>query len=250
MRGGVVLLLALVGCEQAIRLPPRSEGPPSTLTLPRAAPSADADFDAALDARHDPDGGQAALAAFARRWPDSPRASEAWALSGDAAFEGARGDRARLTEAREAYEQSLRTPAPANRVYAYAWYRLGWTRYELGEHAEALSALARAAREAGPRDAKVRSEALRDVVLPYAAIGQPAKAYPFLHTFATDPEAFEALAALALRYRKLGDAKAATTVYDELRRRDAARACEWEARARFTLAPDDAAEERAVRACS
>jgi len=74
--------------------------------------------------------------------------------------------------------------------------------------------------------------------------------YTYGVSVGTDPEAFEALAALALRYRKLGDAKAATTVYDELRRRDAARACEWEARARFTLAPDDAAEERAVRACS
>ena len=82
-------------------------------------------------------------------------------------------------------------PAADNKVFGYAWYKLGYVFWNKGELDKALNAFKKTI-EFGvvhsqlPGAAKLADSARRDIIPVYALKGDPAQAYNFLHNISGD----------------------------------------------------------------
>lgn len=126
-----------------------------------------ATFADALSAARRPAEATAVWRRLIKDYPQSRWVAAAYVALGDAAFE----DRD-LVAARAMYDRALTDPM----VGAYARYKRGWTSFNLGATADALSdflIVVRTARE------PLRKSARADVVRAYAEVGDPAKAVAF-----------------------------------------------------------------------
>lgn len=144
-----------------------------------------------------------------------------------------------MVDAARFYETALRAD---DEIAPYAWYKLGFLRWNQNDGAAAMLALVRAIRSAEEHhDAKIASAARKDIVPIYAQYGAPSKAYEFFRTLGPSPLA--AVESLGEQY--LDDAKwsAARAVFADLSARDAAHACAH--RVREKAAADASAGARA-----
>lgn len=140
-----------------------------------------------------------------REHPASRFVPHAWLAFGEHHF--ARGD---MDAARPFYERVLETPPEHNPLYGFALYELAWVHYNREDFRASLEQFARvlAFARAHPdtHDAQSLSrQARRELVLPYARVGQPARALAFFRRQATsDAEALEMLESLGELYTDTG----------------------------------------------
>lgn len=261
-------LLVCVACGQASVTPPAQEpaAPVQTVAVSTTATPApkqeldpaQAELYAALDKRDkgDLDGARAALTELIRKHPGSPALADAYVSLGEMAFDQAAKDPSQFKIAESAYEAAVAMPPPANRVYGYAWYKLGWTFFNTGDGARALNAFKKAADFGAqypqlPGAAQIRREALKDMVVVYAGVGRPSAAWDFFHAIAGDEaKTIEMMLALAESLADAGKTSDVQALYKDLRTRDPAHACTYDVRAKY--APPGSSrtdEERDLKAC-
>jgi tetratricopeptide (TPR) repeat protein len=126
-----------------------------------------------------------------KKRPDSKYIPNAYLAFGELFFNEAQGDPSKWDLAAQAYSEVIKYPPPNNKVYGYAWYKLGYVFWNKGEMDKALNAFKKTI-EFGtvhntlPGAAKLADSARRDVIPVYALKGDPAQAYNFLHNISGD----------------------------------------------------------------
>ena len=172
--------------------------------------------------------------------PTSKYIPNAYLAFGELFFTEAQGDPAKWDLAAQAYAEVIKYPAPGNKAYGYAWYKLAYVHVNKGEHDHALNAFKKTI-ELGvtfptlPGAAKLAESARRDVIPVYAQKGDPEKAYAFLRNLSGDPpgsndKTFRMLDDLATNYIDTGHYPEGITVYKDLMVRNrGAHVCEYQA---------------------
>jgi tetratricopeptide (TPR) repeat protein len=156
-----------------------------------------------------------ATAASAPTAPGEHTARE-WVALGDEAFA-----QARLVDATRFYLEAVREDGE---VTAYAWYKLGFIRWNQNDGPAALEAFLHAIRSADAHhDARIARSARIDIVAVYAQYGRPSAAFDFFRAFSPSP--IDALGSLGQQYVDDGKWDAARAVYAELAARDVPNAC-------------------------
>jgi tetratricopeptide (TPR) repeat protein len=78
------------------------------------------------------------------KYPSSLYVPYAYLAFADAFFDEATQDPTKWELARAAYREVLKYPAPQNKAYGYAWYKLAWVSENEGQRAKALDGFAKA----------------------------------------------------------------------------------------------------------
>ena len=111
-----------------------------------------------------------------------------------------------LVDAARFYQEALRSRDPE--LSGYAYYKLGFVRWNQSDGEASLFAFMKAIREG---NAKISSQASRDILPVYAQYGRPEEAYNFFRTLTSDPLA--TLVRLEREYEDQGKPAAARKVH-------------------------------------
>jgi tetratricopeptide (TPR) repeat protein len=175
-----------------------------------------------------------------KKAPQSKYIPNAYLAFGELFFNEAQGDPSKWDLAAQAYTEVTKYPAPANKVYGYAWYKLGYVFWNKGELEKALNAFKKTI-EFGvvhsqlPGASKLADSARRDVVPVYALKGDPAQAYNFMHNISGDPagsneKTYKMMDDLGMNYLDTGHYPEAILLYKDLIIRDkSGRNCVYQA---------------------
>jgi tetratricopeptide (TPR) repeat protein len=198
--------------------------------------------------------------------PNSKYIPDAYLAFGEMFFREATGDPSKWEVAKQAYLKVIALPPPANTVYGYAWYKLGYVSFATHDLPQTLNAFKKVidygtSFSQVPGAAALADEARRQIIPVYAAAGDPAAAYNFFHNLSGDPagsstQTFQMMDALGHAYwatRHMPEMKA---LYTDLAGRDTANKCRWTAFARQAQSalarggmPAEADVQNDVRAC-
>ncbi len=134
------------------------------------------------------------------------------------------------------YDKVLEYPPERNAVYGYAIYKQAWAYYNTEDFKNSLKKFADVIEYADShpeaKDAKsLAKQARRELVLPYAQIGQPSKALAFFTRYAkAKNDAFDMLESLGEAYFDTGKWDDSIIVYHELidKLPTSDKVCEWE----------------------
>jgi len=117
----------------------------------------------------------------------------------------------KLTKATKAYKKAYKIGKKRDRpdTYVYARYKLAWCDYNAQEYSAALKKFKYVVQQAEKGKGKVRlkEEALRDMVMSYAQVGEIEKAYKYFKKHAGKEKAFNLTSKLAAVYAKDGKYK-------------------------------------------
>jgi TolA-binding protein len=163
--------------------------------------------------------------------PKSPYIPNAYLAFGELFFQEAQGDPSKWDLAAAAYQEVIKYPAPANKVYGYARYKLGYVYWNKGEYAPTLSEFKKVIEYGDtykdlPNATQLAKAARRDLVPVYAVSGAPDKAYNFFRPLSGDAggetkKTIEMLNDLGLNYLDTGHYREAVVLYKDLMSRDA-----------------------------
>lgn len=165
-----------------------------------------------------------------KKRPDSKYIPNAYLAFGELFFNEAQGDPSKWDLAAQAYSEVIKYPAPNNKVFGYAWYKLAYVFWNKGELDKALNAFKKTI-EFGvvhaqlPGAAKLADSARRDVIPVYALKGDPAQAYNFLHNISGDAQGsnektYKMMDDLGNNYLDTGHYPEAILLYKDLIGRD------------------------------
>lgn len=140
------------------------------------------------------------------------------------------GDAAKWDLAAQSYREVIKYPAPDNKVWGYAHYKLGYVQWNKENYAEALQEFKKTI-EFGVQfaqlpNAKPLAEAARRDILPlYALIGDPLRAHDFLKPLSGDKtgenaRTLQMMDDLGTHYLDTGHYKEAIELYRDLMSRD------------------------------
>ena len=175
-----------------------------------------------------------------KKRPDSKYIPNAYLAFGELFFNEAQGDPSKWDLAAQAYSEVIKYPAPNNKVYGYAWYKLAYVFWNKGELDKSLNAFKKTI-EFGvvhtqlPGAAKLADSARRDVIPVYALKGDPAQAYNFLHNISGDAagsneKSYKMMDDLGNNYLDTGHYPEAILLYKDLIGRDkSGRHCVYQA---------------------
>src|SRR5262245_31207652 len=116
--------------------------------------------------------------------PDSKYIPNAYLAFGELFFNEAQGDPSKWELAKQAYVEVTKYPAPNNKVFGYAHYKLAYVFWNQGDFEHALSEFKKTI-DYGvqfsqiPNAAKLADSARRDIIPVYALKGDPGAAYVF-----------------------------------------------------------------------
>lgn len=165
-----------------------------------------------------------------KKAPQSKYIPNAYLAFGELFFNEAQGDPSKWDLAAQAYTEVTKYPAPNNKVFGYAWYKLGYVFWNKGELEKALNAFKKVI-EFGvvhaqlPGATKLADSARRDVIPVYALKGDPAQAYNFMHNISGDQsgsneKTFKMMDDLGNNYLDTGHYPEAIILYKDLMTRD------------------------------
>lgn len=165
--------------------------------------------------------------------PDSAYVPHAWLAFAEQAF--ATGD---IAEAQGFYERVTSVPPERNTVYGYALYKRAWCHYNLEDWRGALARFVEVIEHAAADPRAVGADALarqarRELVLPYAHVGRPARALAFFRRYAADEEgAMAMLDRLARVYEDTGQWQKTIATYHRLMAAapESTSLCDWQHR--------------------
>lgn len=175
-----------------------------------------------------------------KKRPDSKYIPNAYLAFGELFFNESQGDPSKWDLASQAYQEVIKYPPPNNKVYGYAWYKLGYVFWNKGELEKAMNAFKKTI-EFGvvhsqlPGAAKLADSARRDVIPVYALKGDPAQAYNFLHNISGDAsgsneKTYKMMDDLGNNYLDTGHYPEAIILYKDLMTRDkGGRQCVYQA---------------------
>ncbi|HEY6558214.1 MAG TPA: hypothetical protein VI072_13110 [Polyangiaceae bacterium] len=165
--------------------------------------------------------------------PKSPYIPNAYLAFGELFFLEAQGDPSKWDLAAAAYREVIKYPAPENKVYGYARYKLGYVHWNKAEHPEALNEFKKVIEYGDqnpqiPNATQLAKAARRDLIPVYAASGAPEKAYNFFKPLSGDKggeqtKTIDMLNELGLAYIDTGHYKEGITLYRDLMSRDPGR---------------------------
>ncbi|MEO8876776.1 MAG: tetratricopeptide repeat protein, partial [Polyangiaceae bacterium] len=114
--------------------------------------------------------------------PQSKYIPNAYLAFGELFFNEAQGDTSKFELAGQAYSEVIKFPPQTNKVYGYAWYKLGYVKWNQGDFPGALNAFKKTidwgtAYRDQPGAAKLADSARHDTIPVYALKGDPSAAY-------------------------------------------------------------------------
>jgi len=163
--------------------------------------------------------------------PKSDYIPNAYLAFGELFFQEAQGDPSKWDLAAAAYQEVIKYPAPKNKVYGYARYKLGYVHWNKGEYPQTLSEFKKVIEYGDqykdlPNAAQLAKAARRDLIPVYAVSGAPDKAFNFFRPLSGDAggdtkNTISMLNELGLNYIDTGHYKEAVVLYKDLLSRDA-----------------------------
>ncbi len=152
-----------------------------------------------------------------------------------AEFFFAEGD---MAPALQFYGKVTEFPPDRNPVYGYALYKSAWAHYNQENYRGSLQAFVETiefatANPEATDAANLARQARRELVMPYAMVGTPSRAFEFFRRYATgEPQALEMLESLAELYFDTGQWPNTIAVYHNLMSTapDNDKLCYWQAR--------------------
>ncbi len=175
-----------------------------------------------------------------KKAPQSKYIPNAYLAFGELFFNEAQGDPSKWDLAAQAYTEVTKYPPPQNKVYGYAWYKLGYVFWNKGELDKALNAFKKTidfgvAYPQLPGATKLADSARKDVIPVYALKGDPAQAYNFMRNISGDSagsneKTFRMMDELGTNYLDTGHYPEAIILYKDLMTRDkSGRHCVYQA---------------------
>jgi tetratricopeptide (TPR) repeat protein len=174
--------------------------------------------------------------------PNSKFLSSAYLAFGELFFNEALSDPTKWDAAKQAYQKVIAKPPPENKIYGYAWYKLAYVFWNMGDLPHALDAFKRTI-DFGvqftqlPNAAKLAESGRRDVVPVYALAGSPTESYNFFKNLSGDQpgsneKTFKMMDDLGQNYMDTGHYPEAIALYKDLMSRDGSsdKVCEYQSR--------------------
>ncbi len=162
--------------------------------------------------------------------PKSPYIPNAYLAFGELFFLEAQADPSAWALAEQSYRKVTEYPAPNNKVFGYAHYKLGYVYWNQGEYAKALQEFKEVINFGDkhptlPNSKQLAKSARRDLIPVYAASGRPETAFNFFKGLSGDAGGetkltLDMLNELGLAYLDTGYYKEAITLYQDLMSRD------------------------------
>ncbi|MBL8611164.1 MAG: hypothetical protein JNL38_27725 [Myxococcales bacterium] len=207
---------------------------------------------------HDAKSARAVYYELLQKAPQSKYVPHAYLAFGELFFAEAQGDPQKWSLAEKAYAEVVKYPAPNNKVWGYAFYKLAYVHWNTGDLARALHAFKKVvdfgvAYPALPGATRLAESARRDLVPVYALKGDPARAYAFFKTVAApgpgDESTFKMMDDLGNSYLDTGHYPEGILLYRDLaaRNRTGAQPCLYQARiTQATMAMKGGAKDATV----
>jgi tetratricopeptide (TPR) repeat protein len=174
--------------------------------------------------------------------PNSKYLSSAYLAFGELFFGEALSDPTKWDAAKQAYQKVIAKPPPENKIYGYAWYKLAYVFWNMGDLPHALDAFKRTI-DFGvqfsqlPNASKLAESGRRDVVPVYALAGSPNESYNFFKNLSGDApgsndKTFKMMDDLGQNYLDTGHYPEAISLYKDLLGRDSGsdKVCEYQSR--------------------
>ncbi len=174
--------------------------------------------------------------------PNSKYIPNAYLAFGELFFNEALGDPTKWEAAKQAYQKVIAKPPPENKVYGYAWYKLAYVFWNMGDLPHALDAFKKTidfgtAFAQLPNAPKLAESARKDVIPVYALAGSPTDAYNFFRNLSGDQsgsseKTFKMMDDLGQNYLDTGHYPEAIALYKDLIVRDgqSEKLCEYQSR--------------------
>ncbi|MBK6694174.1 MAG: tetratricopeptide repeat protein [Myxococcales bacterium] len=173
--------------------------------------------------------------------PDSKYIPNAYLAFGELFFNEAQGDPSKWDLAQQAYTEVLKFPPEKNKVFGYAWYKIGYVFWNKGEFDKSLNAFKKVIEWGNgykdqPGASKLADAARKDTIPVYALKGDPRAAYNFFKGISGDAggsneKTFNMMDQLGMNYLDTGHYPEAIELYKDLMTRDrgSARMCSYQA---------------------
>ncbi|APR78095.1 TPR domain protein [Minicystis rosea] len=163
-------------------------------------------------------------------WPQSKFIPNAYLAFGELFFNEAQGDPSKWALAEQSYGEVIKYPAPENKVWGYAHYKLGYVYWNKGDFARAMSEFKKTI-EYGvqyaslPNAEQLAVSARRDIIPIYALAGDPKRAHDFLKPLSGDSggsteKTFKMMDDLGQNYLDTGHYPEGIALYTDLMARD------------------------------
>jgi tetratricopeptide (TPR) repeat protein len=162
--------------------------------------------------------------------PNSPYVPNAYLAFGELFFVEAMGDPSKWALAESAYKEVTKYKPPANKVYGYALYKLGYVYWNSGEYAQAIQEFKNVIEYGDkfadmPNAKLIQKSARRDIIPVYAVAGKASKAFNFFRPLSGDSGGSQELTLqmmrdLGISYYDTGHYEEAITLYRDLMARD------------------------------
>jgi len=162
--------------------------------------------------------------------PDSKYIPNAYLAFGELFFNEAQGDPSKWDLAAQAYTEVIKFPPEKNKVYGFAWYKLGYVFWNKGDFEKALNAFKKTidwgvTYSQQPGAVKLAEAARKDTIPVYALRGDPGAAYNYFHNISGDAagsndKTFKMMDDLGINYLDTGHYPEAITLYRDLMARD------------------------------
>lgn len=161
-----------------------------------------------------------------KSWPASKYIPNAYFAFGELFFQDAQQDPSKWAFAEQSYQEVVKYPAPDNKLFGAAHYKVAYVYWNQGDHAQALTSFKAVIdysnQHASLADAaRLGESARRDIVPVYAASGDPKKAYAFFSPLAgSDKRTFAMMNDLGIAYLDTGHYQEVIDLYTDLMTRD------------------------------
>src|SRR5215471_8125937 len=162
--------------------------------------------------------------------PQSKYIPNAYLAFGELFFNEAQGDPSKWDLAAGAYQEVVKYPAPGNKVFGYAHYKLAYVYWNKGEFAKALDEFKKTIDYGNsyaqiPNAVQLASAARRDLVPVYALAGRPDGAFNFFKNLSGDApgetaKTLKMMDDLGTNYLDTGHYPEAIVLYHDLMSRD------------------------------
>ncbi len=165
-----------------------------------------------------------------QNWPKSKYIPNAYLAFGELFFQDAQGDPSKWSFAEQSYNEVIKYPPPDNKVFGYAYYKLGYVYWNQGDYGKAMTAFKQVIDYGNkyaqlPNATQLATSARRDIIPVYALSGDPKKAYGFFHPLSGDDgsandKTYHMMDELGLNYLDTGHYPEAIALYQDLMQRD------------------------------